>query len=45
MILIKYCLNGKGYKTFTNGCNDFICTIRALIKLGATNIVIGGTNA
>ena len=45
MILIKYDLNGKSYKTFTNGRNDFICTIRALNNLGATiTCKVGGCN-
>ena len=48
MILIKYEINGKSYKTFADGRNDYMCTIRALINLGATSImckIIGGTNA
>lgn len=47
MILIKYTLNGKSYKTFARGRNDFICTTRALLNLGATITckVVGGSNA
>ena len=47
MILIKYVLNGKSFKTFAGGRNDYICTIRALNNLGATisGKIIGGTNA
>ena len=47
MILIKYVLNGKSFKTFAGGHNDFICTIRALNNLGATIAckVVGGSNA
>lgn len=47
MILIKYTLNGKSYKTFASSRNDFICTTRALLNLGATITckILGGTNA
>lgn len=47
MILIKYDLNGKSYKTFASGRNDFVYTIRALNNLGSTITckVVGGYNA
>ena len=47
MILIKYELNGKSFKTSASGRNDCICTIRALNNLGATITlkVVGGCNA
>ena len=35
-ISIKYAINGRTAKTFTNGKNDFIVTIRVLRALGAT---------
>lgn len=47
MIHIKYVLNGKRFDTFTNGLNDFVCTITALRSLGAIVYcqIKGGSNA